>query len=236
MFKLTKLLTVVMISSALFGCYDKGKLKTIIQDGYDNARANTQAKGDFCYYLGSVKFPYTDEPLLEDDIRWTVWNKGKLAKTLPLFTDIGLLTREPVAGQPGLYHYDLTELGREYQHMFIDLRDVEPIYNNAFCYGIIKLDKVTDVEEREVGGGSGNANTKRTEIYVDYNYHVLDIPEWATNSQDKLNALYPQTEVRLNGRIYPATQTFYKRRDGNLYQDSLSYLVIQPAGKLLESE
>lgn len=153
MTKLTKIFALGLLTSLLVGCYDKGKLKTIIQDGYDNARANTQAKGDFCYYLGSVKFPYTDEPLLEDDSQWTVWNKEDLAKTLPLFTEIGLLTREPVAGQPGLYHYDLTELGREYQHPFPKQYSNGIIYNNAFCYGIIKLDNVTDVKEREVGGG-----------------------------------------------------------------------------------
>ncbi|RKS84348.1 hypothetical protein DES39_2185, partial [Orbus hercynius] len=52
---LTKLFTLGLLASLLMGCYDKGELKNIIQQGYDNARANTQAKGDFCYYLGSVK-------------------------------------------------------------------------------------------------------------------------------------------------------------------------------------
>lgn len=48
-------------------------------------------------YLGSIKFSYTDEPVLEDDNQWAVWNKGKLSRSLPLFAHIGLLTREPVA-------------------------------------------------------------------------------------------------------------------------------------------
>ncbi|MFQ1055258.1 hypothetical protein ACFX2V_09390, partial [Gilliamella apicola] len=34
------------------------------------ARANTKVKGDFCYYLGSVKFPYTDIPLSNEDTKW----------------------------------------------------------------------------------------------------------------------------------------------------------------------
>ncbi|RKS84355.1 hypothetical protein DES39_2182, partial [Orbus hercynius] len=200
------------------------------------ARANTQAKGDFCYYLGSVKFPYTDEPRHPDDNRWEGWNKGKLAKTLPLFTEIGLLTREPVAGQLGIYHYDLTELGHKYQHLFPEQSGIGIIYNNAFCYGLIQLEKVTDVEERKVGEGMGNANIRRTEVYVGYNYHVLDIPAWVTHSQKKLDALYPQFKVLQEDVSYPDTKTFYKGKDGNLYQDSLSYWVIQPSGKLLESE
>ncbi|WP_392559031.1 hypothetical protein [Orbus mooreae] len=36
MFKLTKLFTFVVISSALFGCYNKGELKTNIQDEHDS--------------------------------------------------------------------------------------------------------------------------------------------------------------------------------------------------------
>lgn len=35
-FKLTKLFTFVVISSALFGCYNKGELKTNIQNEYDS--------------------------------------------------------------------------------------------------------------------------------------------------------------------------------------------------------
>ncbi|RKS84353.1 hypothetical protein DES39_2180, partial [Orbus hercynius] len=146
MVKLTKILSLGLLTSLLMGCYDKGELKNIIQQGYDNARANTQAKGDFCYYLGSVKFPYTDEPRHPDDSRWEGWNKEDLEKTLPLFADIGLLTREPVASQPGIYHYDLTELGREYQHEFPKQYSNGIIYNNAFCYGLIQLEKVTNVE------------------------------------------------------------------------------------------
>ncbi|RKS84349.1 hypothetical protein DES39_2186 [Orbus hercynius] len=229
MIKLIQILSITVLTSLLVGCYDKGELKNIIQQGYDNARVNTQAKGDFCYYLGSVKFPYTDEPVLADDIQWVVWNKGKLSRSLPLFADIGLLTREPVAGQPGIYHYDLTELGREYQHLFPEQSGSgRIIYNNAFCYGLIQLDKVTNVEEKEVGGGIGNANAKQTKVYVSYNYHVLDIPAWATNAQDKLNALYTQLKVRLSDRSYPDTKTFYKGKDGNLYQNSLSYFLLQP--------
>ena len=62
--KLTQLLTLLIAGSSLIGCYNKEEFKRIIQDGYDEARANTKVKGDFCYYLGVLKFPYTDEPIL----------------------------------------------------------------------------------------------------------------------------------------------------------------------------
>ncbi|WP_147405440.1 hypothetical protein [Orbus hercynius] len=92
------------------------------------------------------------------------------------------------------------------------------------------------MEERKVGEGMGNANIRRTEVYVGYNYHVLDIPAWVTHSQKKLDAIYPQFKVLQEDVSYPDTKTFYKGKDGNLYQDSLSYWVIPPSGKLLESE
>jgi hypothetical protein len=172
------------------GCYDKEEFKHIIQNGYDEARSKTKVKGDFCYYLGSVKFPYTDEPMLEDDIRWVTWNKEDLAKSLPLFAEIGLLTRKPVEGQPGLYDYDLTDLGREYQHLFPKQSSSgRIIYHNAFCYGPIVVEKVTDVAKKEYTRAQGY-NRNEVNLEVHYDYHVIDIPDWALNNQDKLNALY----------------------------------------------
>lgn len=149
MFKLTKLLIVSVITVGLFGCYNKSELKNNIQSEYDRARAMTKTKGDICLYLGSVKFPYIAQPILPDDTQWRIWNKEDLSKTLPLFTEIGLLKREPVEGHPDLFRYDLTELGREYQHAY----PKGTIYNNAFCYGIKKLIEVTDITEKERGGG-----------------------------------------------------------------------------------
>ncbi|MFQ1005645.1 hypothetical protein [Gilliamella sp. CG22] len=64
MSKLTQLLALLIAGSSLIGCYNKEEFKRIIQDGYDKARANTKVKGDFCYYIGVLKFPYTDEPIL----------------------------------------------------------------------------------------------------------------------------------------------------------------------------
>ena len=62
--KFIKLLALLIVGSSLVGCYNKEEFKRIIQDGYDKVRTNTKVKGDFCYYIGVLKFPYTDEPIL----------------------------------------------------------------------------------------------------------------------------------------------------------------------------
>jgi hypothetical protein len=224
---ITQFATLILTTSLLLGCYDKQEFKKIIQNGYDESRSKTKVKGDFCYYLGAVKFPYTDEPVLKDDIRWAIWNKGKLSRSLPLFAEIGLLTRKPVEGQPELYHYDLTDLGREYQHEYIDKRSDEPFYHNAFCYGPIVVEKVTDVAKKEYTRAQGY-NRNEVNLEVDYDYHVTDVPDWALNNQDKLNALYTQFAVRLPGRTYEGFIRFYVGEGGKLYQDSLSYKTIKP--------
>ena len=78
-----QLITAIFVTSLLLGCdnYNKEEFKQRIKDGFDKIHASTKFKGDFCYYVGDVKFPYTDEPVLEDDIQWDIWNKGKLSKT-----------------------------------------------------------------------------------------------------------------------------------------------------------
>ena len=222
---LTKFTLLTLISCSLLGCYNKEKLKENIQKEYDESRAINKAKGDFCYYLGSVKLPYTDEPILESDIQWDVWNKGKLAKTLPLFAELGLLSQTPVEGQSGIYRYDLTDLGREYWHQFIDNRDKDPIYNSSFCYGPKKIVKVTDITEKTYENGLYRRN--QTNVYVDIDYQVLDTPDWALNNQDKLNALY-RVEVKVPGKTYIDEITFIKGDDGELYHQPLAYLLVKP--------
>ncbi|MFQ1056171.1 hypothetical protein ACFX2V_14190, partial [Gilliamella apicola] len=111
-----QLTILILVSSLLLGCdtYNKEEFKKSAQNMYDGVQTDLKIKGNFCYYLGSVKFPYTDIPPSKEDSQWEGWNKEDLAKTLPLFAEIGLLTRQPVDGKEGLYHYDLTELGQEY--------------------------------------------------------------------------------------------------------------------------
>jgi hypothetical protein len=225
---ITQFAILILTTSLLLGCYDKEEFKHIIQNGYDEARSKTKVKGDFCYYLGSVKFPYTDEPMLEDDIRWVTWNKEDLAKSLPLFAEIGLLTRKPVEGQPGLYDYDLTDLGREYQHLFPKQSSSgRIIYHNAFCYGPIVVEKVTDVAKKEYTRAQGY-NRNEVNLEVKYQYHVINVPDWAIKNQDKINAVYGKNEVMLPERSYRDTITFYVGEGGKLYEDSLSYKRIKP--------
>ena len=229
-----QLTILILVSSLLFGCdtYNKEELKQLIQNGYDKARANTKVKGDFCYYLGSVKFPYTDEPVLADDIQWVIWNKGKLSRSLPLFAEIGLLTRQPVDGKEELYHYDLTELGQEYLYSsYKKSGSGRTIYDNSFCYGSIKVIKVTDVSEKTYEHGKYSNNETQISVYFDY--EVVDTPEWVINNQDKLKALYDSSSVHLQNVTYPHMLLYIKGKDGKLYKDSSAHFLKKPYGKLL---
>ena len=231
--KIIQLTTAIFLTSLLLGCdtYNKDEFKKSAQNMYDRVQTNLKIKGNFCYYLGSVKFPYTDIPLSNEDSKWERSNKEDLAKTLPLFAEIGLLTRHPVDGKEGLYHYDLTNLGREYQYEDIDRRDVEPIYDNSFCYGPIKVIKVTDVSEKTYERGLSGYN--ETQITVKINYQVVNTPEWVINNQDKLKALYRTSSVRLPDVTYPQSLLYIKGKDGKLYNKSSSYFLMQPYGELL---
>ncbi|MBI0032204.1 hypothetical protein H3S75_13265 [Gilliamella sp. B14384G15] len=150
--KIIQLTIAIFVTSLLFGCdnYNKEEFKQRIKDGFDKIHASTKFKGDFCYYVGDVKFPYTDEPVLEDDSKQRKWNKEDLAKTLPLFAEIGLLTREPVEGHPELYHYEVTELGEKYRYQYINRSGSRTRYENSFCYGQIVVGDVTDVEKKNI--------------------------------------------------------------------------------------
>ena len=225
--KISQLIIMVLTISTLLGCYNKEEFKQRIKDGFDKVHASTKLKGDFCYYVGDVKFPYTDEPILEDDIQWDIWNKRKLSKTLPLFAEIGLLTREPVEGHPELYHYEVTELGEKYRYQDIDRRGSKPRYENSFCYGQIVVESVTDVEKNEYTRAKGYSYNQ-TNFYVTYNYHVINVPDWVLNSQNKLNVLYKQIKVRLPEKTYRDAVTFYVGKGDKLYQDGIRYKLINP--------
>ncbi|MBI0029036.1 hypothetical protein H3S88_09175 [Gilliamella sp. B14448G11] len=229
-----QLTILILVSSLLLGCdtYDKDEFKKSAQNMYDGVQTDLKIKGNFCYYLGSVKFPYTDEPVLADDIQWAIWNKAKLIKTLPLFAEIGLLTRQPVDGKEGLYHYDLTELGQEYLYSsYKKSGSGRTIYDNSFCYGPIKVIKVTDVSEETYERGLSGYN--ETQITVKINYQVVNTPEWVINNQDKLKALYDSSSVRLPDVTYPQSLLYIKGKDGKLYNKSSSYFLMQPYGELL---
>ena len=225
--KFKKLLALLIVGSCLVGCYNKEEFKRIIQDGYDKARAKTKVKGDFCYYLGVLKFPYTDEPKLDKDSRWTTWNKRKLSKSLPLFAEIGLLSRQPVEGQSGLYHYDLTDLGREYLYQYVEKGVSGPLHHTQFCYGPIVVDRVTDVTKNEYTRAQGYSYNKvNLEVY--YEYHVNEIPDWVINNQEKLNAVYTQIKARLPEKTYKDIVKFSVGKGDALYQNSLGYKQFKP--------
>ena len=209
------ILTILIpVSSLLLGCdtYNKKEFKKSAQNMYDKEGFKKSAQN-------------------MDDIQWAIWNKGKLSRSLPLFAEIGLLTRQPVDGKEGLYHYDLTDLGREYQYEHIDRRDVEPIYDNSFCYGQIKVIKVRDVSEKTYERGLSSYN--ETQVFIYFDYEVVDTPEWVINNQDKLYALYGSDAVYLPNVTYPETQLYIKGKDGQLYNESSPYLLMKPYGRLL---
>ena len=225
--KFIKLLVLLIAGSSLVGCYNKEEFKRIIQDGYDKARAKTKVKGDFCYYLGVLRFPYTDEPVLETDIRWDIWNKRKLSRSLPLFAEIGLLSRQPVEGQSGLYHYDLTDLGRKYLYQYVEKDESGPLHHTQFCYGPIVVDRVTDVTKNEYTRAQGYSYNKvNLEVY--YEYHVNEVPDWVINNQEKLNAVYTQIKARLPEKTYKDIVKFSVGKGDTLYQDSLGYKRFKP--------
>ena len=232
--KNVQLTILILVSSLLFGCdtYNKEEFKKLTQNVYDRVQAKTKIKGNFCYYLGSVNFPYTDIPPSNEDSQWEGWNKEDLAKTLPLFAEIGLLTRQPVDGKEGLYHYDLTELGQEYLYSsYKKSGSGRTIYDNSFCYGPIKVIKVRDVSEKTYERGLSGYN--ETQITVKINYQVVNTPEWVINNQDKLKALYGLYSVHLPDVTYPETLLYIKGKDGQLYNKSSPYLLMKPSGKLL---
>ena len=225
--KCTKLLALLIVGISLIGCYNKEEFKRIIQDGYDEARAKTKVKGDFCYYIGDLRFPYTDELAKEDDTRGMIWNKEDLAKSLPLFAEIGLLSRQPVEGQSGIYQYDLTDLGREYLHEYIDNRFKRTRYYKQFCYGPIVVERVTDVTKNEYTRAQGYSYNKvNLEVY--YEYHVNEVPDWVINNQEKLNAVYTQIKARLPEKTYKDIIKFSVGKGDTLYQNSLGYKQFKP--------
>ena len=144
-----------------------------------------------------------------------------------MFAEIGLLTREPVEGLPELYHYEVTELGEKYRYQDIDRTGPRPIYENSFCYGQIVVESVTDVEKNEYTRAKGYSYNQ-TNFYVTYNYHVINVPDWVLNSENKLNAIYEPITVNLPEETYRDIVTFYVGKGDKLYEDSIRYKLINP--------
>ena len=74
----------------------------------------------------------------------------------------------------------------------------------------------------------GRYSNNETLVSVNIDYQVVNTPEWVINNQDKLDALYGLYSVRLPDVTYPHMLPYIKGKDGNLYQDSWFYLLMQP--------
>jgi hypothetical protein len=221
--KVATLLIAIAAATSLSGCYNKSELKKMIQAEYDRMRSLRKA-GDFCFYLGSVKLPYNEEPQSENDTQWETWNKTKLAKTLPLFFELGLLSREQINSEPVLYRYALTPEGEKYQYYHpVHYYDGDKLDKTAFCYGTRKVLKVTDVSEREVPDGNSRTQIK---VYVYFKYKIKGIPDWAASPElEKIYTQYPRYDEDRVGKhqIY-----LIKQADG-LYSDgSIREIMMKP--------
>jgi hypothetical protein len=221
--KVATLLIAIAAATSLSGCYNKSELKKMIQAEYDRMRSLRKA-GDFCFYLGQVTFPYDEVPMKDDDQQWETWNKTKLAKTLPLFFELGLLSREQINSEPVLYRYALTPEGEKYQYYHpIRYPSGKVIHKNAFCYGTRKVLKVTDVSEREVPDGNSQTQIK---VYVDFDYKVEGIPDWVKST--KVEKSYKQFIYSDEDRIGIHQIYLIKQADG-LYNDgSIREIMMQP--------
>jgi hypothetical protein len=221
--KVATLLIAIAAATSLSGCYNKSELKKMIQADYDRMRSLRKA-GDFCFYLGQVTFPYDEVPMKDDDQQWETWNKTKLAKTLPLFFELGLLSREQINSEPVLYRYALTPEGEKYQYYHpIRYPSGKVIHKNAFCYGTRKVLKVTDVSEREVPDGNSQTQIK---FYIDFDYKIEGIPDWVKSP--KLEKSYKQFFYNVEDRIDRDQIYLIKRADG-LYSDGrMREIMMQP--------
>jgi hypothetical protein len=212
--KVATLLIAIAAATSLSGCYNKSELKKMIQAEYDRMRSLRKA-GDFCFYLGAVKLPYNEVPQSENDTQWQTWNKEDLTKTLPLFFELGLLSREQINSEPVLYRYALTPEGEKYQYYHpVHYYDGDKLDKTAFCYGTRKVLKVTDVSEREVP--DGNSGRTQIKVYVDFDYKVEGIPDWVKSP--KLEELYEQFFDNDEDKVGMHQIYLIKRADG-LYDE-----------------
>ena len=121
----------------------------------------------------------------------------------------------------------MTELGEKYRYQNINRSGNRTKYENSFCYGQIVVESVTDVEKNEYTRAKGYSYNQ-TNFDVSYNYHVINVPDWVLNSENKLNAIYEPITVRLPEETYEDVVTFYVGKGDKLYQDGIRYKLINP--------
>ncbi len=214
--KYGQLISAVVLACGLLGCTDfDGSLKERLQAEYD--RMNETGNMAICYLAGHVRFPYIDDPTLDEGkipsnlVKSYNANLERLAKRLPLFTELGLLERQPVSEGSPYFRYSLTEEGQKALYFWPG--QGEGVARNLkdysyFCYGRRVILKVTDIEDVRAAGG------EYVYTEISYDNQLENVPEWARD--DRLLALFQQFTKYYEGKTYKGAGNVIKK-DGAYY-------------------
>lgn len=176
-------ITGLLLCIIIWGCDNYSELKDVLQKRNDELNPNGNRA--FCYYIGDFKFPYIFESISENDNKSMAHSKEKLAVRLPIFVNIGLLSREAVNSNANVsngsvsYKYSLTDEGRKYQYAFDRHLATRMQYENNFCFGHIVIQDVKGVKKLDYGN---NAAIPKERVVVFY-YLLENIPTWARSKE-----------------------------------------------------
>lgn len=200
-----------IVGLCVVSCTDYAGLKNDLQAEYD--RMNESGDQAICYDIEDLVFPYTAYPAEDYDSGYIQGNKERLAEKLPLFSELGLLSRTEVSRNPVVYRYDLTDEGRKY-HLFDPIPQPysPPINKNYFCYGRRIIVNVTDVEERTITRDARDY----IQVQIRYNYQLENIPEWALSPA--LAKQYRVHTIEQEGQTYPELVEL-RKLNGSYYND-----------------
>lgn len=222
-----KCLLIILLGLSLVGCTDfDGSIKKQLQIEYD--RMNETGNRAYCYLAGHVRFPYIDGTSREEDkipldiARYYGVNRDRLAIRLPLFAELGLLSRSPVSEGSAYYRYTLTPEGEKYFH-FEPGKYVPGIYQDLddsayFCYGRRVLLKVTDIEDVKAARG------EYVFTEISYDNQIEGIPEWAQS--EKLKEVYRQYGIFYEGQTYKGSARVMKKNGAYYNAGGVGRLVI----------
>ena len=169
----------------LTGC-DSYPYKTDIQKIYD--RNNKSGNKAICMMVGDIKrtmYPYTTYHMEGEDLPFS--EKTQISfhnrvknENLHFFAERGFFTEEWVGETDGkqLYHYDLTDLGRQYVDWGLG--------ETNFCFGRIVVDSIKRTKDGINGIGGGTIR----DVYI--TYHVENIPDWVKEPAVYQRYRYPK--------------------------------------------
>ena len=169
----------------LTGC-DSYPYKTDIQEIYD--RNNQSGNKAICMMVGDIKrdmYPYTTYHMEGEDLPFS--EKTQISfhnrvknENLHFFAERGFFTEEWVGETDGkqLYHYDLTDLGRQYVDWGLG--------ETNFCFGRIVVDSIIRTKDGINGIGGGTIR----DVYI--TYHVENIPDWVKEPAVYQRYRYPK--------------------------------------------